>query len=95
VVAKKSDYQKVFNQMLGTNIKWEKMNLEDLIQLAVLFNNPKLLVSKLGGKFQQQVTRKRLLDIGVEMLEELAEKWEAKGPLIVLAKKVLGKEESG
>ena len=95
MVAKKADYQKVFNQMFGTNIKWEKMNLEDLIQLAVLFNNPKLLVSKLGGKFQQQVTRKRLLDIGVEMLEELAEKWEAKGPLIVLAKKVLGKEESG
>lgn len=95
MVAKKLDYAKVFNQMFGTNIKWEKLNLEDLVQLAVLFNDPKLLVSKLGGKFQQQVTRKRLLDIGVEMLEELAEKWEAKGPLITLAKKVLGKEESG
>jgi len=91
VVAKKSDYQKVFNQMLGTNIKWEKLNLEDLIQLATLFNNPELLVSKLGATFQKEAARKRLIEVGLEAMDEIASQW--KGPLAQLVRKIAGRKD--
>lgn len=91
MVAKKSDYQKVFNQMLGTNIKWEKLNLEDLIQLATLFNNPELLVSKLGATFQKEAARKRLIEVGLEAMDEIASQW--KGPLAQLVRKIAGRKD--
>lgn len=89
--AKKEDYEKIFNKIFGTDIKWSKLNLEDLIQLATLFNSPEILISRLGGKIEKQVTRKRLVNVGVEMLEEIIDKWE--GPLATLYKKLVGEEK--
>jgi len=62
--------------------------LEDLVTLATLFNNPEILVSRLGTKIGKEVARKRLVDVGLEMLEEIAIKWE--GPLATLYKKLMG-----
>lgn len=89
--AKKEDYTKVFNKLFDTNIEWHRLKLEDLITLATLFNNPELIISKFGGKLEKQVTRKRLVDVGVEMFEEIIDKWE--GPLATLYKKLVGEKE--
>lgn len=85
--AKKVDYEKVFNKLLKTNIEWRRLKLEDLIQLATILNNPEIFISKLGGKIEKQVTRKRLLDVGLEVIEDLAKNWE--GPLASLYKKLV------
>lgn len=90
--AKKEDYEKVFNQLLGLEIEWRRLKLEDLIQLATLFNNPEILISKFGGKIEKEVTRKRLVDVGMEILDEIADKWE--GPLAQLYKRLVGKEKT-
>lgn len=47
---KKEEYEDVFNKLLGTDIKWSKLSIEELIEIAVLFKNPEILVSKLGLK---------------------------------------------
>lgn len=83
-VAKKADYEKIFNELLETNIKWSKLRLEDLIQLAVLFNNPEILVKKLGisGDIHHAEFRKSLGDIVLE----LADNWE--GPIAKALRKL-------
>lgn len=89
--AKKEDYEKIFNRILDINIEWHRLKLEDLIQLAVVFNHPEILIKKIGGKLEREVTRKRILDVGAEILEGVLSEWE--GPLAKLYKKVIGKEE--
>lgn len=73
---KKAEYELVFNELLGTNIKWENLRLEDLIQLAVLFDNPELFVKKLGinGEIHKEEP-KRHLGFLLEMADELVEAW--------------------
>lgn len=91
--AKKEDYEKIFNKIFGTNIKWSKLSLEELMELAVLFNHPEVLYEKLGVEAKQEMGRKRLVEVGVDVLTEAVEKSKWDGPLIQLAKKVLGVEK--
>jgi len=84
--AKKQDYERVFNELLGTDIKWSKLNLEDLIQLAVLFENPELLLKRLGVSEELRKTeaKKRIADV----LLELAKDWP--GPAAQALRKLIG-----
>lgn len=84
--AKKEDYEKTFNELLDTNIKWHYLRLEDLIQLAVLFSNPEILVKKLGvtEAVHKAESKKRLGDIVLD----LAESWE--GPVAKALRKLVG-----
>lgn len=43
----KEDYEKVFNELLETDIKWSRLSKEELVQLAVFFDNPEILIKKL------------------------------------------------
>ena len=82
----KEQYEKVFNQLLGTDIKWSKLSKDELAQLAILFNNPEVLLKKLGIKadFKTQAAREKLVEAGIELLES----WE--GPLANIAKRMIG-----
>ena len=82
----KQSYEDTFNELLDTSIKWSNLRLEDLIQLAVLFSNPEILVKKLGvsGEIHEAESRKRLGDIVLE----LADNWE--GPLAKALRKLTG-----
>lgn len=84
--AKKEDYEKVFNEILDTDIKWRNLRLEDLIQLAVLFDNPELFVKKLGigSEIHKEESKRRLGDI----ILELADTWE--GPVAKALRKFVG-----
>lgn len=44
----KKQYEKVFNKVLGTDIEWSKMKKEDMVQFAVLLNNPEIIMKKIG-----------------------------------------------
>jgi len=72
VPSKKSEYELVFNELFDTNIKWSNLRLEDLIQLAVLFDNPELFIKKLGisGEIHKEES-KRQKGFLLEMADEL------------------------
>jgi len=84
--AKKEEYEETFNKLLGTSIKWSKLNLEDLIQLAILFNNPSLFLKKLGvsEELHTEEARKRLADVAMEFIDN----WN--GPVAKALKKLVG-----
>jgi len=84
--AKKVEYERIFNELLGTSIKWSNLRLEDLIQLAILFNNPELLMKKLGvaDDIRREEIKRRLGGLLYKWMEE----WE--GPLARLVRRLLG-----
>ena len=73
---KKAEYELVFNELFDTNIKWSKLRLEDLIQLAVLFDHPELFVKKLGinGEIHEEEPKRRGGFL-LEMADELMDTW--------------------
>lgn len=89
--AKKADYEKIFNKLLGVNIKWSRLNLEDLIELAVLFNHPETFLERLGVPVPKEMSRRRLVEVGIDAIKEWSERWE--GPLAQLARRFLSEEE--
>jgi len=44
----KKEYEEAFNELLGVDVQWSKLPMEDLKQLAVVFGNPEMLLAKLG-----------------------------------------------
>lgn len=87
----KVEYEKTFNEMLGTEIKWSRLNLEDLIQLAVLFNNPDFLMKRIGVNIEKDERRRRIIDAGIETAKDIANKWN--GPLARFFKNLVSMEE--
>jgi hypothetical protein len=89
VKAKKLEYERVFNEIFGTSIKWSKLSLEELAQLATVLANPEPLIRRLGGVPESEVAEATL----VKMLRRLLEH---EGPLIRFLKKYLKpKREEG
>jgi hypothetical protein len=43
----KEDYEKLFNEIFGTSIKWSKLSMHELTQLATVLANPEPLIKKL------------------------------------------------
>jgi len=89
--ASKKEFEETFNKLLGTNIKWSLLRYEDLVELAVLFNNPDVLLKRLGVNVQKEVGRRALIEAGMETVREIANQWE--GPIARLLRKVLGENK--
>jgi hypothetical protein len=88
--AKKEMYEKLFNEIFGTQIGWSKLSLEELTQLATVLANPETLIKKLGGVPKEEAT----LSPFVEMVKRFL--YEYEGPIVKLIRRyVLGKREGG
>lgn len=61
--------------------------------MAVLFNEPDVLLGRLGIEAKKEISRRRLVEVGVDWLTDFVEKAKWDGPLIQLAKKALGAEK--
>ena len=104
---KKKKYSKVLNEIFETNIKWEKLDIEDLIQFAVLVEHPTILMDKLKPMMptghplpqgqqperQSKLFTGELATIGAGFLEKIIKTHD--GPLVNMAKGILSdlKEE--
>ena len=84
---KKKEYEKVFNEIFGTSIKWSKLSIEDLTQLATVLTNPEPLIRKLGGIPASEVGTTTL----IEILKRIMSEYE--GPLVKLVRKYLWEEK--
>jgi len=83
---KKEMYEKLFNEIFGTDIRWSKLSHEELVQLATVLANPEPLIKRLGGVPASEVGHATL----VEVVKKIVSSYE--GPLISLLKKYLTKE---
>ena len=91
--ASKKEFEETFNKLLGTNIKWSLLRYEDLIELAVLFNHPEILLKRLGVDVEKEAGRRRLIEAGIETVKEIANQWQ--GPLARLLRKILEEPKGG
>lgn len=58
-MVKKKELSEAINTLLGTEIKWEKLDREDLEEVAKLFNNPRELIRKLLKEEATNVIKER------------------------------------
>ena len=93
--ASKKEFEETFNKLLGTNIKWSLLRYEDLVELAVLFNHPEILLKRLGVEVEKEVGRRRLIEAGIETVREIANQWQVDGPLRRFLKKLFEGSEDG
>ena len=89
---KKKEYEETFNKLLGMDIEWGRLKIEDLVKLTMLFNNPELLFKKLGMTSEIETSRKRILKAGIETAREVAAEWQ--GPLARFLKRVIEESKS-
>lgn len=83
--AKKLEYARIFNELFGTHIHWEKLSLEELTELATVLNHPEVILSRLGitDEYKRKLLREKIIDL----VGDIADAWG--GPLASLAKKIL------
>ena len=89
----KEEYSEIFNKLLGTHINWTKLSKEELMELAVLLDNPEILLKRLGVNIEKELGRRRLIEAGIETVKEIANQWQ--GPLAKLLRKVLEEPKGG
>jgi hypothetical protein len=91
----KDDYEDVYNELLGIDINWSKLPLEDLKALSVLFSNPELLAKKLGYQTDKEkkraVRREKILEQSSALVLDRLDK--GKGPLAKLYKKFIDDDD--
>jgi len=85
--SRKEMYERLFNEIFGTSIKWSKLSIEELTQLATILANPELLIKKLGGIPASEAASTSF----VELIKKLMSEYE--GPLVKLFKKYMFGEE--
>jgi len=83
----KEDYEKLFNEIFGTSIKWSKLSSSELAQLATVLANPEPLIKKLMGHKEEKSSK------AFEALKTILENLEYEGPIINMLKRYLGIEK--
>ena len=91
--ASKKEFEETFNRLLGTSIKWSLLRYEDLMELAVLFNHPEILLKRLGVEVEKEAMRRGLIEAGIETVREIANQW--RGPVARLLRKIMEERKEG
>jgi len=92
----KSDYEKIFNKIFNTDIKWSKLSKEELAQLAAVLNNPPESLTKTvcaNVNNTKDIIKNQLddvIDTITSKARDVIQNWD--GPLIKLAKKIIKEE---
>jgi hypothetical protein len=79
----KAKFAEIFNKLLDTDIPWERLPKESLIELAVLFNHPEILMKKLGGNEKAKVV---LGEVALGLMESFD------GPVAKMLRRVVSRD---
>jgi len=85
-ITSKREFEKVFNELLKTNIKWSLLRYQDLVELAVLFEHPEVLLKRLG--VEKEMGKRKIIEAGIETVKEITNQWQGQGPVKRLIKKL-------
>uniref|UniRef100_A0A7J2TCK7 Uncharacterized protein n=1 Tax=Ignisphaera aggregans TaxID=334771 RepID=A0A7J2TCK7_9CREN len=89
--AKKKEFEELFNKIFGVSVKWSRLSLEELTQIATVLANSDSLCKKIckecvGGETKYITLLKSLKD----MLKDVP----FEGPIVKVLRKMFGIEES-
>jgi len=90
----KEDFERIFNELFGTHIRWSKLSRDELVELATVLNHPEIILNRLGIKKEELRTRilgERLIDLGKDFAKTWLEIWD--GPFAQFAREVLGRKK--
>lgn len=92
----KEEYEEVINKLLGTNIKWSKLSLEELIEFAVLLDHPELFMEKLGVSTTEKEIAKEVAAPIIGEVTEIIGLWKehGQGPFAKLYRKIKEQKET-
>jgi hypothetical protein len=79
----KEDYEKLFNEIFGTSIRWSKLSYAELTQLATVLANPEPLIKKLMSHKEEPTGNV------IEALRTLLSAIDYEGPIINLLRRYL------
>jgi hypothetical protein len=87
-LSKKREYEELFNKIFGTSIKWSKLTVEELTQLATVLANPDSMCKRLcrecaGGGEAPYVTV-------LKAIKDFLQKTPYEGPIVKVARKFFG-----
>ncbi len=88
----KTDFEKIFNELFGTNIQWSKLSRDELVELATVLNHPAIFLAKLGveqDEVKGQAVGQRLFKAGRDFMSIWVDGWS--GPLAKIARNVFEK----
>jgi len=77
----KAKYCEVLNKLLGVEVDWTKLTLEELIQIANVFDKPEELATKLH--LHTQVAEQQVGRLGLKLLDN----WD--GPVTRLVRELM------
>ena len=80
----KAKFADIFNKLLDTDIPWERLPKESLIELAVLFNHPEILMKKLKGDEKAKVV---LGEVALGLMDTLD------GPIAKMLRRVVSRKQ--
>lgn len=84
----KEEYEKLLNEIFGVNVKWSKLSLEELIQIATVLANPDSLIIRLGG-----IPKSSMEAEVVNRVRGFLRSFSYEGPLIKILKRAFGVED--
>jgi len=85
---RKAEYEKIFNEIFGTSIKWSKLTEEELVQLATILANPDLICKKICKECGAETKYINLLKTFKDVLKDVP----YEGPIIKVLKRMFGIE---
>jgi hypothetical protein len=85
---RKKEYEDLFNKIFGVSVKWSKLTVEELAQLATVLANPDSLCKRMcrecsDGKEPPYITVLR-------SLKDFLEKTPYEGPIVKVARRFFG-----
>jgi len=79
----KEELSAVLNEFLGTNIKFHKLSKDDLVELATVINNPKIICKEYVNDIRKKENPKEKV---IEGIVDIARKWD--GPIVRKLKQI-------
>jgi len=94
-MASKKEYSELLNKVLGTNVRWEKLSMDEIRQIVELVTSPDELYARLKRAEGSEVAGVREESPSVELLKqavratakEILKRWD--GPVLNLLKELL------
>lgn len=96
-MATKKEYSELLNKVLGIDVKWEKLSMEEIRQIVELVTNPDELYARLKkaegspARIEERTVESPTFDLLKEAVKstakELLRKWD--GPILTVLRELL------